>query len=149
MQIRRAHLEDLSQLSTLFNLYRIFYRKDADPEGAKKFLRERMVKKESVIFVAEENGNLLGFTQLYPQFSSTRMKKTWLLNDLFVDGPSRGKGISKMLLEAGKQLARETKAEVVLLETEKTNQIGNKLYPSAGFALYDSTNFYRWINEEA
>lgn len=149
MQIRQAQLEDISQLTGLFNLYRIFYRKESDPEAARKFLHERMLKKESVIFIAEENGNLLGFTQLYPQFSSTRLKKTWLLNDLYVESASRGRGISKMLLEAGKQLARETGAEVVLLETEKTNEIGNRLYPSAGFTLYDSTNFYRWINKEA
>ena len=36
----------------------------------------------------------------------------------------------------------------LLLETEKANRIGNKLYPSAGFSLYDQTNFYWWENNE-
>jgi GNAT superfamily N-acetyltransferase len=144
--IRTASLNDLPQLSSLFNLYRVFYRKQPDIEGANTFLRERIQNSESVIYVAEEERELLGFTQLYPQFSSTRMKRSWLLNDLFVAQEYRGRGISKQLLEAAKQLAGDTNAAGLLLETEKTNQAGNRLYPSAGFVLYDETNFYWWEN---
>ena len=145
--IRTATIADLLQLSSLFNLYRVFYRKQADVEGANTYLRERIQNNESVIFVAEEENNLLGFTQLYPQFSSTRMMRSWLLNDLFIAQEHRGRGISKKLLEAAKQLARDTNAVGLLLETEKTNETGNRLYPSTGFVLYDETNFYWWANE--
>src|SRR5882672_8652450 len=131
--VRKAVIDDLSQLAGLFNLYRIFYRKESDIESAKIFLRDRMQQHESVIYVAEENQKLIGFTQLYPQFSSTRMKRSWLLNDLYVLEEYRGKGISKQLIEAAKQLAKETTSAGLLLETEKTNIIGNHLYPSAGF----------------
>ncbi len=48
----------------------MFYRQDSDLEGAKVFLRNRIEKKESVIFVAVEDGEYIGFTQLYPSFSS-------------------------------------------------------------------------------
>ncbi|HLK26989.1 MAG TPA: GNAT family N-acetyltransferase [Puia sp.] len=142
--IRNARIEDVAQLSKLFDLYRIFYRKQSDIEGAKNFLYERIKNNESVIYVAEEENELLGFTQLYPQFTSTRMKRSWLLNDLFVLQEHRERGISKQLIEAAKQLAIKTNAAGLLLETEKTNTVGNRLYPSAGFALYDSSNFYWW-----
>ena len=142
--IRRATPNDLPQLSQLFDAYRIFYRKTPDITKAADFLNERMKKNESVIFVDDENGTLTGFTQLYPQFSSTRMQRSWLLNDLYVQPSFRGQGISKKLIEAAKQLARETKAAGLLLETEKTNSTGNQLYPSAGFVLYNETNFYWW-----
>ena len=145
--IRKANEQDLPQLSRLFDQYRIFYRKESDVNGAVLFLKERMMKNESVIFVAEEEGVIAGFTQLYPQFSSTRMRRSWLLNDLFVESSFRGKGISKLLLEEAKQLARNTEAAGLLLETEKTNQIGNSLYPSAGFEPYADTNFYWWANK--
>ena len=103
--------------------------------------------KESVIYVDEENEKLTGFTQLYPLFSSTRMQRSWLLNDLYVLPEFRGRGISKKLIAVARLLAKETGATGVLLETEKTNEIGNKLYPSAGFQLYNETNFYWWENE--
>jgi GNAT superfamily N-acetyltransferase len=144
--IRQAVIDDLPQLAALFNLYRIFYRKGSDIEGAKIFLRDRMQLNESVIYIAEENQKLVGFTQLYPQFSSTRMRRSWLLNDLYVLEEYRGRGISKQLIEAAKQLAKETNSAGLLLETEKTNIIGNQLYPSAGFIINNLTNFYWWDN---
>ena len=144
--VRKATISDLSQLSRLFDLYRVFYRKESDPDAAESFLRERMERKESIVFVAEEDGQLLGFTQLYPQFSSTRMKRTWLLNDLYVLEAQRGRGISRQLIAAAMELARDTGAAGLLLETEKKNMIGNNLYPSAGFRLYDDANFYWWEN---
>jgi len=142
--IRKALMNDLPILADLFNLYRIFYRKEPDIEEAERFLQERMHNNESVIFVAEENEKLIGFTQLYPQFSSTRMKRSWLLNDLYVLKEFRGRGVAKLLMDAAKQLANQTQSAGILLETEKSNAIGNRLYPSAGFAIYDQTNFYWW-----
>ena len=99
---RKATLEDLPQLSNLFDQYRSFYHKESDIEGAENFLKERLENQDSEIFVAEENGILTGFTQLYPLFSSTRMKRYWLLNDLFVNENHRGKGHSKALIEKAK-----------------------------------------------
>lgn len=147
MIIRKATINDLPQLSELFDHYRIFYRKTSDIEGAKKFLKERISNNDSVIFVAEKENQLSGFTQLYPQFSSTRMKRYWLLNDLFVREDQRGKGISKKLIDEAKQLAKETSAAGLMLETEKTNIVGNNLYPSVDFALNETNNFYWWNND--
>ncbi|MBS1597154.1 MAG: GNAT family N-acetyltransferase [Bacteroidetes bacterium] len=146
IEIRQATINDLLQLANLFNLYRIFYRKESDIEGAKKFLSERIQYEESMIYVAEENKKLIGFTQLYPQFSSTRIKRYWLLNDLYVSEEYRGRGISKLLIERAKQLSRDTKGAGLALETEKTNIVGNRLYPSVGFSISDKTNFYWWDN---
>jgi len=146
--IRTATIDDLLQLSKLFDLYRIFYRKQSDIEAAKKFLAERINNSDSVIYVADEENELLGFTQLYPQFSSTRMKRTWLLNDLFVLQQHRERGISKQLIEKAKTLAIKTNAAGLLLETDKTNAIGNRLYPSTGFTMNETSNFYWWQNEQ-
>ena len=146
IDIRKPTLADLPELSGLFDLYRIYYKKETDLKAAERFLKERIEKNESVIFVATSDGKLVGFTQLYPLFSSTRMKRLWLLNDLYVAQEFRGKGASRKLLEAAKDLARTTDAAGLLLETEKTNTIGNSLYPSAGFELYEENNFYWWQN---
>ncbi|MBL7878352.1 MAG: GNAT family N-acetyltransferase [Chryseobacterium gambrini] len=141
---RKAQLADVQQLSELFDQYRIFYHKDSDIPAAEKFLTERIENNDSEIFVAENEGKLVGFVQLYPLFSSTRMKRYWLLNDLYVNENYRGKGFSKQLIEASKELAKSTDAAGILLETGKSNDIGNKLYPSCGFEIYDEVNFYEW-----
>ena len=141
---RKAQLADVQQLSELFDQYRIFYHKDSDIPAAEKFLTERIKNRDSEIFVAENEGKLVGFVQLYPLFSSTRMKRYWLLNDLYVNENYRGKGFSKQLIEASKEMAKSTDAAGILLETGKSNDIGNKLYPSCGFEIYDEVNFYEW-----
>ncbi|WP_126651865.1 GNAT family N-acetyltransferase [Chryseobacterium aureum] len=146
--IRKAILSDLPQLAELFDQYRVFYHKTSDIPAATNFLQERLENKDSEIFVAEENGTLKGFVQLYPIFSSTRMQRYWLLNDLYVNENHRGKGFSKELIEESKSLCRSSKACGILLETGKKNDIGNQLYPACGFELYDSVNFYEWTNHE-
>ena len=144
IKIKRANLDDISELSKAFDQYRIWYRKESDIKTAKKFLTERIQSKESVIFIAEEEEKTLGFTQLYPLFSSTRMQRLWLLNDLFVYQDHRGKGISISLLDAAKEHCLATNGCAIMLETEKNNEIGNILYPKTDFVLNKSHNFYEW-----
>jgi GNAT superfamily N-acetyltransferase len=148
MKIVKATLDHLDQLVSLFDAYRVWYQMDSDKETAKSFLSNRIKNSESVIFLAlTDDGKAVGFTQLYPLFSSVRMKPTWLLNDLFVASEYRGKGISKQLIDRAKGLARATQSVGVTLETEKSNTIGNQLYPRMGFEL-DDHNFYFWENNE-
>ena len=144
MNYRKASGADLNQVAVLFDNYRIFYRKASDVDGAISFLKERFKNEDSEIFVAEKENQLLGFVQLYPLYSSTRMKKLWLLNDLFVDSNQRGKGISVGLIDCAKQLVKETEACGMFLETEKSNLIGNILYPKIGFKLNEESNYYEW-----
>ncbi|WP_139423077.1 GNAT family N-acetyltransferase [Chryseobacterium mulctrae] len=144
---RKATIQDLPQLAELFDQYRVFYHKESDISAAENFLKQRIENKDSEIFVAESEGKLTGFVQLYPLFSSTRMKRYWLLNDLYVNENYIGKGFSKELIEDAKQLAKSTDASGVLLETGKSNDIGNQLYPSCGFEIYDKVNFYEWTNK--
>ena len=144
---RKATAADLQQLAELFDQYRIFYHKESDIQAAEKFLAERIENKDSEIFVAEYNGRLVGFVQLYPLFSSTIMKRYWLLNDLYVNENYRGKGYSKALIEEAKKMVKSSHACGILLETGKSNDIGNQLYPACGFEIYDEVNFYEWTNE--
>jgi GNAT superfamily N-acetyltransferase len=97
------------------------------------------------MFICEVNNILTGFVQLYPLFSSVRVSKYWLLNDLFIDSEFRGKGYSKLLIDRAKELVLESGACGMMLETEKSNKIGNSLYPKTGFKINDLSNFYEWV----
>ncbi|MEO8146284.1 MAG: GNAT family N-acetyltransferase [Bacteroidia bacterium] len=143
--IKRATLDDLNSLAELFDSYRNFYKKESAIEEAKQFLKERITNNESVIFVSFNQQNIMtGFVQLYPLFSSTRMKRLWLLNDLFVRADYRGLRISVALINKAKHLCYETNACGLTLETAKTNDIGNQLYPLMEFILDEDHNFYYW-----
>ncbi|MBX2814451.1 MAG: GNAT family N-acetyltransferase [Saprospiraceae bacterium] len=142
--VRQLDLDDLDRLSKLFNDYRVWYRMPSDLQGSRKFLSERISAADSVIFGAFSDDLLVGFTQLYPQFSSVRLSRMWLLNDLFVAEDFRSKGFSKMLISRAKQHCLDTGALILNLETEKSNVIGNNLYPATGFKLIDDHNFYFW-----
>ncbi len=148
MNIRRVLIDDLDQLVLLFDAYRVWYRKQSDREGALRFLQARVSRDESIIYGAFTPGDeMVGFTQLYPLFSSTRMARIWLLNDLYIMAAYRGLGLSKQLIDRAKELAVETGAQGIALETEVSNEIGNALYPRMDFVLEEGFNHYGfWTN---
>src|ERR1700676_5108761 len=92
IEVRQATVDDLDLIAPLFDAYRQFYRQPSDPEAARRFLLERFEHGESVIFLAFENAAAIGFTQLYPSFSSGAMARIFILNDLFVAQEARGHG---------------------------------------------------------
>ncbi|MCF3107596.1 GNAT family N-acetyltransferase [Niabella sp. CC-SYL272] len=143
-KIKKAGLEDLEAAAVLFNLYRIFYRQEPDVEKGKAFLKERLLNHESDIFLILAGEQAVGFVQLYKLFHYTKLKKQWLLSDLFVHPDYRGKGLSVALIDRCKQWCEETGACGLMLETEKTNAIGNKLYPRCGFEYDGLHNYYHW-----
>ena len=142
MIVRGAKKKDIEQLSILFDKYRIFYKKKGDVDTAKQFLKKRMKRKESVIFVAEEREELIGFTQLFPIFSSTNMMRTWLLNDLYVNEKARGKGTATALLNAAKEFGKETNSKWLLLQTSADNFTAQKVYEKNGWTK-ETDIFYR------
>lgn len=142
MIIRRAKKRDIEDLSVLFDKYRIFYKQRSDVENARSFLKKRMKRKESVIFVAEERDELIGFTQLFPIFSSVSMRRTWLLNDLYVNEKARGMGAATKLLEAAKQFGAETNSKWLLLQTAADNFTAQKVYEKNGW-VKETDLFYR------
>ena len=146
MTVRNAVESDVEKLAVLFDAYRVFYKKESNLSEAKNFLFDRIANKESWIIVAMEEDDMVGFVQLYPLFSSTRMKKLWLLNDLFIVENYRGKGISKQLIEKCKEVCNDTGACGLMLETAKTNKTGNNLYVKTGFILDADHNYYSWDN---
>jgi ribosomal protein S18 acetylase RimI-like enzyme len=134
VQIHRATLHDLDALVPLFDGYRQFYGKPSDEHGAREFLIARMRLNESLILLARDaHGAALGFTQLYPLFSSVRMVRTWLLNDLFVAAHARRQGVAKALLEAAATHARNLGAASLSLSTAHDNLPAQALYESLGW----------------
>ena len=143
MRVRRADTNDLDPLTPLFEAYRRFYRQPEDLAGSRAFLQDRLARGDSVIFLAEEeNGPTLGFTQLYPLFSSTVCRRLWLLNDLYTTELARCRGIGGALMEAARKHAIETGAAGIELSTAHTNLPAQRLYESLGYAMDQTYRVY-------
>jgi GNAT superfamily N-acetyltransferase len=131
--VRAAH-KDLGDVIPLFDEYREFYEAGSDHAAARAFLTERTERDESVIFLAYARPHEpVGFTQLYPSFSSVSLKRLWILNDLFVRSDIRRGGVGRALLERARQHAVETGAKGLILSTAVTNKPAQALYESCGW----------------
>lgn len=141
---RRATTKDIDAVSELFNEYRMFYQQGTDLALAHEFISERLGNQESVIFIALNGSEeVLGFTQLYPNFSSISAKRTWTLNDLYVLPSARRQGVAKSLLNAARDHALETRAKGLALETAEDNLEAQSLYESLGYTR--STGFFSYF----
>ena len=127
IRVVRASKEHLEEIVPLFDQYRLFYKQDSDLNGARVFLTDRFNKNESVIFLAYFKGNPVGFTQLFPMFSSVSMQRSYILNDLYVTPSYRGKKIGEALLNKAKELCIANNAKGLSLETGIHNP-AQKLY---------------------
>lgn len=149
MKVITATLAHLEQLVPLFDNYRQFYNKASDLEGASTFLKARFNNKESTVFMAfNDKDEALGFTQLYPQFSSVSMKPDYLLNDLFVAKQARGKGVGKALLVRAQEFAIANNSKGIMLETAVDNP-AQHLYEKLGWKNDVEVYHYAWEVEKS
>jgi GNAT superfamily N-acetyltransferase len=136
VKVIRAGVNDVGRVAPLFDRYRQFYEQPTDLAGATAFLADRLRAGQSVIFLAiDQGGPGVGFVQLYPSFSSVRMRPIWILNDLFVAEEARRAGVGRLLMNAALELARATGAARLALATAKDNAKAKALYLSLGYRV--------------
>ena len=131
--IRQASLKDVGQVASLFDAYRQFYEQTPDIELATQFIGERMAKQESVILVAENASEIVGFCQLYPTFCSVEAAKIAILYDLFVTQSARKTGLGSALMLAARAYAKTQSFVRLDLSTAKTNVNAQALYETLGW----------------
>lgn len=140
--VRRATPADAGEVARLFDLYRQFYEQPADAALARRFTGERLDRGESVVFLAEQAGRAVGFTQLYPTFCSVSAAPIFVLYDLFVSKEARRGGVARILMQAAAAYAAETGAVRLELATAKTNHAAQALYRSLGWVRDDVFDHY-------
>jgi ribosomal protein S18 acetylase RimI-like enzyme len=137
---RKATLQDLDQLTHLFDQYVVFYKKPSDYEKHREYLRERIENNEATIFIAFDAINpdkIIGFALIYVTFSSLALNKILILNDLFVDPSTRKNGIGEKLILKTVAFAKELGSNIIRLRTSKSNTIAQGLYNKMGFQRED------------
>ncbi len=144
MNTRRATPDDLDELVPLFDGYRQFYGQPSDLALARSFLSERLAHDQSVIYLAfDDEQRALGFTQLFPSFSSVSAARLFILNDLFVHPNARGRGVGAALLRVAADFGRAAKAVELELSTATTNKTAQALYEREGWRRDQDFHVYR------
>jgi GNAT superfamily N-acetyltransferase len=143
--ILQATLDHADIIAPLFDAYRQFYGKPSNLDRGRTFISKRIINRDSAIFLAVDAADAkrgLGFTQLYPSFSSVSMRRLWILNDLYVLDEARGQGIATALLQKAREFAEQTSAKGLVLETAIDNTEAQRLYEKLGWQRNEA--FYNY-----
>lgn len=134
MLIEQVSISDIPDLVPLFDGYIRFYKGNSDPVKFKAYLSERISRGEAIVFIARlDDDKAVGFTLLYPTFSSVSQARIYVLNDLFVHPEYRKKGIAKDLMRAASEFGRTQGAVRLHLETQEENKKAQRLYETTGW----------------
>lgn len=142
ISVRQASILDLSKIIPVFDSYREYFKQERNPKEVEKFLFDKFEHLESVIFIAEQNNEVIGFAQLYPIFSSLTLQRVWLLNDFFINEGYRNKGIGRHLFEKVKEFTLLTKSKGIELSVEHLNEKAWRFWEGQGFRLDEEFRYY-------
>jgi ribosomal protein S18 acetylase RimI-like enzyme len=129
-------------LKIYLDSYREYFKQPRNPSKVETFLYEKFEHLESVIFIAEQDSEVIGFAQLYPIFSSLRLQRVWLLNDFYINEEYRFRGVGKKLFTKVKEFTMLTKSKGIELSVEHTNEKAWRFWEKQGFNIDDEFRYY-------
>jgi GNAT superfamily N-acetyltransferase len=134
----------LGALLPMIAAYQRFYEAEEIDEGRNRAFFSRFIapSDDGMLIGAWRDGELAGYACLYWSFTSLIPAETVLMNDLFVDPASRGRGLGRALIEASATIARERSAQRLEWATAPSNATAQRLYDSTGAERRD------WIEYE-
>ncbi|MFP3847038.1 GNAT family N-acetyltransferase, partial [Priestia filamentosa] len=100
--IRPINSADIKKLIPLVRSYIVDFYQCPNPSDEELFNHINSLIKELTLgkqFVIEKENEFVGFATLYFTFSTTKVKKISILNDLFIREDYRGKGLGEKLFE--------------------------------------------------
>jgi ribosomal protein S18 acetylase RimI-like enzyme len=170
VDVRPATDDDVDAVVDLFRQYLRFYEQEVPDAEARAYLAARRDAGDSVLLVAvlrpegsrpgaggpegsrpeagkdaPADGELVGFAQSYPTWSSVSLGRSWVLNDLFVSPAARGTGAGRALVRETCRRAKEAGAIRVSLATAWDNVAAQGLYESEGFVRDQHFHHYAHV----
>lgn len=136
MIIREATLEDLPQLLDIYNDVIVNTTAVYDYEAHTLDMRRQWfeIKQQQgfPVFVAEENGEIAGFSSIGP-FRAWQAYKFTVENSVYVKASFRGRGVAKMLMQPLIDAARALGLHTIVSGIDATNEASINLHKAFGF----------------
>tara|TARA_A100001037_G_scaffold252391_1_gene236341 strand:- start:95 stop:544 length:450 start_codon:yes stop_codon:yes gene_type:complete len=133
IKILKATKKNINEVGLLFDLYRQFYKYKSNLNASTQYIKDRIINKESFIFLCFFRNQPAGFVQLYETFDSLNINKKLILYDLYVDKNYRRKGLGRKLMKTAKKFAKTKKIKLVELSTGINNKKAQSLYESLDY----------------
>lgn len=108
----------------------------SNPEsGYEWFLRGQLEADDAAVFVAEQDGQVIGyvFAALEPISWKELREACGFIHDIVVDDPQRRGGVATALMEAAIEWLRSRGAPRVILGTAERNAAAHRLFEKLGF----------------
>ncbi len=154
IHIREAIEDDLPQKLVIYNdiILHTTAMYDYEPHTLemRKQWFETKKKQGFPVFVAEEDGKILGFSSIGP-FRAWAAYKYSVENSVYVDVAVRGKGIGKLLIPPLIEAAKKLNMHTIIASIDASNEVSLKLHKSFGFeevAHFKEVGwkFERWLD---
>jgi ribosomal protein S18 acetylase RimI-like enzyme len=132
--IRRVERRDVPRLAPLMLEYIVdFYRRPrpAD-EDLSRLIDVLLEGDEGTVFVAESDGELVGFATLYFTWGTLAAAREAVMNDLYVAEPARGTGVAADLFRASADESRRRGCAEMVWETASDNHRAQRFYQKMG-----------------
>ncbi len=113
----------------------------SNPPPPKEFLADIVASQASHLYIAVEDGEILGSLTLVV-FPIPTAIRAWI-EDVVVDGAANGRGIGTALNEHALAEAKAMGASTVDLTSRPSREAANRLYRRIGFEARE-TNVYRY-----
>ena len=108
----------------------------SNPErGYEWFLRSQLEEDEAAVFVADQDGEVVGyvFAALEPISWKELREACGFIHDIAVDDPQRGAGVATALMNAAMEWLRSRGAPRAVLGTAERNAAAQRLFEKLGF----------------
>jgi predicted N-acetyltransferase YhbS len=133
MKIRPARLSDYKSVIALYNKFVGSARySQFNSDSFKKVL----ISDSNFIFVAEDNGTLVGFVTFSIRLVVRYPKPIAELDELFVDEKYRRKGVGKLLMNRVLEKSKELECYRLFIESHYDHKVAHKYYEALGFTNY-------------
>jgi len=154
INIREANESDLPQLLEIYNDIILHTTAVYDYEPHTLEMRKQWFETKRQqgfpVFVAEENGQIVGFSSIGP-FRAWAAYKYSVENSVYVKASERGKGIGKLLIPPLIEATKKSKLHTIIAGIDATNEASIKLHKHFGFkevAYFKEVGwkFERWLD---
>lgn len=154
VSIRLAVETDIAQMLVIYNDIILHTTAVYDYEPHTPEMRQAWFKTKqeqgNPVFVAEEEGRILGFSSIGP-FRAWAAYKYSVENSVYVAASERGRGIGKLLMPPLIEAAKKMKLHTIIASIDATNEASIKLHEGFGFkevAHFKEVGwkFERWLD---
>jgi GNAT superfamily N-acetyltransferase len=124
---------EITELAGLFDQYRAHYGQAIQAGQSASWLRHNLRTARLAAFIAEMQGELIGFAITMDVPASLRLGHYWQIKDLFVAPSRRRLGVARVLLDGIHRSASAAGALRLAVQTEADNVGAMRLYELSGF----------------